>query len=103
MAKASDLSFVLDRPRKGRCFWNVKPSGRYDADCRLGERLALEYLAYEEADVGGPGLLPSIVCDMPRELTGVEIAFLQLVALQARAGRGRAQQIVGHWSGLQAA
>lgn len=29
-----------------RVFWNVRPSGDYEADCITGERLALEYLAY---------------------------------------------------------
>lgn len=91
-----DLSFVKERKRLGRLFWNVTPTGSYSEDCRLGGRLAVEYLAYEEQDDGG-GLLQHIVGDMPRELTGVEIAFLQLVALQAKAARGRARQINEYW------
>lgn len=92
------LSFIQDRKRGGRLFWNVSASGNYTIDCELGGRLAVEYLTYEEQDEGGAGLLQLIVRDMPRDLTGVELTFLQLVALQAKVGRGRARQITEYWS-----
>lgn len=92
------LSFIQDRKRGGLLFWNVRSSGSYASDCELGGRLAVEYLTYEEEDADGPGLLQHIVGDMPRDLTGVEIAFLQLVAFQAKVGRGRARQINDYWS-----
>lgn len=92
------LSFIQDRKRGGCQFWNVTTTGSYTRDCELGGRLAVEYLTYEEQDPDGGGLLQHIVGDMPRDLTGVEIAFLQLVALQAKVGRGRARQINDYWS-----
>ncbi|AVA20652.1 hypothetical protein [Rhizobium sp. NXC24] len=91
---------ALPKAKKGqhnRCFWNVSGTGDYAVDCMIGERLALEYLQYEEDDVGGSGCLNLIVNDMPRPLTGVEHGFLTMVALQARAGRGRARQIFAYW------
>ena len=81
---------TLPKPKRGelpRCFWHVKPSGNYVADCVTGEKLALEYLAFEEEDVGGAGHLPSIVSDMPRALTGIEEGFLSMVSYAARAGQ----------------
>ncbi len=79
----------------------VKSTGDYAADCVTGQRLALEYLAYEEADKGGPGYLPSIVADMPRKLTGIEVAFLGMVAYAAASGAWRARQISAYWDGCQ--
>ncbi|HXW22031.1 MAG TPA: hypothetical protein VEK14_03915 [Rhodomicrobium sp.] len=102
----SMLSFVADRggeassksrrkPQR-RCFWRVDATGDYGRDCKLGTRLALEYLTFEEADRDGGGILQCIVADMPRELTGVEIAFLQMVAFAAAAGADRARRISAH-------
>lgn len=106
------LSFVADRdgktlpkPRKGqtpRCFWHVKSTGDYSRDCDIGEALALEYLAFEEADVGGPGNLQMIVGDMPRQLTGVEIGFLIMVSYAAGAGAGHARQVSSYWDRCRA-
>lgn len=89
------LSFVADRdgkalpkPERGqweRCFWNVRPSGHYAKDCATGRALALEFLAYEAEDEGGPGALQLIVKDMPRDLTGIEIGFLSTVGRAAGA------------------
>ena len=103
----SKLSFVASRDGKtlpkakgyqsGRCFWNVPKTGGSERDDNLGQRLALEYLAYEEADKGGGGHLQDIVGDMPRPLTMVEIAFLQMVSFAARAGAYRARQIAKYW------
>jgi hypothetical protein len=80
------LPFVKDRV-KWRSFWNVKPTGDYEKDCIIGTRLALKYLAYEEADYDGPGSLQLIVKDMPRKLSGVEIGFLTMVSYAARSRR----------------
>lgn len=111
----TSLSFVADRDGKAlpkydrkkdrlpRCFWHVpkiadetKPGG-YTTNSTLGERLALEYLAYEEtSDVGAP-MLANIVCDMPRPLTGVEVGFLQIVGYAASAGAARARRVSKHW------
>jgi hypothetical protein len=96
----ADLSFVGERkkPEAGklpRCFWRVTPSGDYGADCELGQRLALEYLAFQEAADGSS--LQHIVADMPRELTGVEVGFLTMVSFAAGGGAYRARQIAAYW------
>jgi hypothetical protein len=100
----SDLSFVTDT-KHGRFFWSVEPSGDYAPDGELGDRLALEYLAFEEATDHNlsPPLLPIIVRDMPRKHTGVEIAFLTLVCLAASAGANRARQVATYWERCRAA
>lgn len=105
MPEAQYPSFVADRDGKTlplakaglgrRGWWNVKPTGDYVADCKIGERLALEYLEHERR-FGGPDL-PLIVRDMPRELTGIEIGFLTTVSIAAAAGVRRAQQASRYW------
>jgi hypothetical protein len=107
----SKPSFVASRdgktlPRaKGykslRCFWNVATTGDDGQDSKLGARLALEYLAYEEAHHDG-GALQMIVADMPRRLTMIEIAFLQMVSFAAAAGAYRARQIAKYWDEMAA-
>jgi hypothetical protein len=109
----AELSFIADRdgltlPRPTddqlpRCFWNVTPTGDYGRDCKIGRALALEYLAMEEANPGGPGDLPKIVGDMPRPLTGVEVGFLAMVAYAAGAGADRARKIAAYWEEQSAA
>ena len=101
------LSFVADRDGKvlpkptgrqfPRCFWHVKPTGDHIADCRLGERLALEYLAYEEANEGPVCLLQWIVADMPRKLGQIETSFFTTVAYAASAGAQRARYVAAYW------
>jgi hypothetical protein len=108
-----NLSFVAFRDGKtlpkatakqcGRCFWHVKGTGDDSAkDDKLGQRLALEYLAFEEVDIGGGGNLQLIVSDMPRPLTMVEIAFLQMVSFAARAGAFEARRIAKYWDEMNA-
>ena len=80
-----------------RCFWHVQPTGDYHADCKTGQQFALAYLEYEENDVGGCGVLNMIVQDMPREMSGIEHSFLQMVCFQAKAGRGEAKRIARYW------
>jgi hypothetical protein len=106
-----ELSFVASRDGKTlpkatgdqlpRCFWNVAVTGNIRQDDNLGHRLALEYLAFEEADDGG-GNLQLIVSDMPRRLTMVEISFLTMVSLAAAAGAFRARQIAKYWDEMNA-
>jgi len=89
------LSFVKNcrvrRHGRLRNFWHVKPTGDYGADCAIGSKFALEYLKYEETAQPG-GLLQIIVADMPRDLTGIEVAFLATVAYAA----SRARQVIAH-------
>jgi hypothetical protein len=102
------LSFVAMRdgralllPTEGqfpRCFWHVKPTGDLRADDLAGEKLALEYLAFEEADKGGMGNLQLIVGDMPRKLGPIEISFLAMVSYAAGAGRRRAEEAAAYYN-----
>ena len=71
-------------------------------DDELGQRLALEYLTYEERDVGGPGNLQQIVADMPRRLTPIEVMFLTMISYAAGAGAGHARQVAAYWDGCRA-
>lgn len=96
------LSFVAIRnvPRliAGRYWWHVKPTGDYGADCKTGEALALEYLAFEEKDESGAGHLQVIVGDMPRDLTGIEVGFLATVSCAAGAGAWKArEEVSAYW------
>jgi hypothetical protein len=94
----SDLSFVADRKSpRGRCFWHVQSIGDGRDDGKLGERFALEYLALEEADKGGPGYLQLIVRDMPRKHGPIEISFLALISYAADAGADEARRVVAYW------
>lgn len=77
---------------------NVKATGDYALDCEIGQKLALSYLAYEEAnEENRGGHLVGIVAKMPRPLTGVEISFLQIVSFAAAAGADRGRQVVDYW------
>jgi hypothetical protein len=101
------LSFVARRdgralllPTEGqypRCFWHVEPTGDPRADDLAGEKLALEYLAFEEAAKGGPGYLQLIVGDMPRKLGHIEISFLAMVSYAAGAGAQRVRDVAARW------
>ena len=101
------LSFVATRdgralllPTEGqfpRCFWHVEPTGDPRAADLAGEKLALEYLAFEEANKGGGGHLQLIVGDMPRKLGPIEISFLTMVSYAASAGAQRARDIAAYW------
>ncbi|MDG4902799.1 MULTISPECIES: hypothetical protein [unclassified Mesorhizobium] len=106
--KIEELPFIGRRKKDEsgnlrRHFWRVQPSGNYVADCKTGGSLALLYLAFEEADREGHGILGFIVSDMPREFTGIEVGFLQMVAFAASAGAYRARQIDAYWKKAAAA
>lgn len=102
----ASLSFVASRdgktlplPKKdqwSRCFWHVKPTDDWDQGNLIGRRLALEYLAFEEKNVGPP-LLGWIVRDMPPGLDGVQVGFFSLIAHAAAAGASRAREISAYW------
>lgn len=49
-----------------------------------------------------PGVLQMIVADMPREVTGIEVAFLQHMSFAAQAGAWRAHQISAFWASKRA-
>ena len=87
------LPFTAIGLKGWRRFWDVRPTGDYAADCATGGRFGLEYLAYLEANRIGEGCLGSIVREMPRDLSGIEIGFLHAVSNAARAGAWQARQI----------
>jgi hypothetical protein len=96
-----DLSFVSVKAKR-RCFWHVRATGDYLSDGRLGERFALEYLAFEEADKGGAGHLQLIVEDMPRKLGPIEISFLTMISYAAGAGADKARRVSAYWDRCRA-
>ena len=89
------LPFVQDRDGT-RCFWAVEPTGDYTADCRTGQEYALLFLDYSARSEGG-AILQLIVPDMPKEQSGIEIGFLELVSFAAAAGLPRAVSIMDYW------
>ena len=99
------LSFVTDeRPGNGspRCFWNVKPTGDYTADCEKGHELALEAVAFIRQDRSGLSthLLGWIVGDMPRgkEMTDIEVGFLYGFAHMAAHGEASFRRVLAYWA-----
>jgi hypothetical protein len=85
-----------------RCFWNIAGTGDYGQDCRIGQRLALEYLVFEEAQEDGGCHLQMIVEDMPLPLTGVEIGFLVMVSPAASAGAAAVRRVHKYWHEVSA-
>ena len=108
---ADDLSFTRMRPRSEwrgtnllpRCWWSVAPSGDYRADCATGTKMALEYLAYINGEASTGGCLGLIVQEMPRELSGIEVAFLTMLDIAAKAGQARAVRVSAFWDQREAA
>ena len=100
----ASLPFVADRSpcaegEPPRHFWTVTPTGDYGEDCRSGDRYALTYLRFEAALNHNlhPFILPWIVSDMPRELTGIEIGFLTIVDAAAQHGIAEAERLSAYW------
>jgi len=106
----ADLSFVASRGGKQfpqspddqspSCFLYVAGTGDYVQDCKIGERLALEYLDFEEGNKPGNGHLQMIVDDMPHPLTGVEIGFLSMISYAAGAGAAEARRVAQYWHAM---
>jgi hypothetical protein len=80
-----------------RCFWNVQPTGDFEEECKLGQRLAIEYLRYRRTDPHGHGELGFIVRDMPPDHTGVEVAFFHIIDRAAEAGLDAAERLAAHY------
>ena len=97
----ADLSFVKSKCKGRRCFWHFRSIGDYHKDEELGQRVALEYLAFEEADTGGPGRLQLIVADMTR-IGPIEISFLTLISYAAGAGAYKARRVAAYWDSCAA-
>lgn len=114
MAKAeaeyiARLPFVVNRKRaglpegeslSGLCFWHVKPTGSYGADCEIGNMFAIAYLGLR----GGGPPLQWIVLDMieqGRSFSGIEIGFLGLVGKSAAFGGAPATAMSDHITARQ--
>jgi hypothetical protein len=82
-AKLSDLPFVALRPGKGHCFWSVRPTGSHETDLNIGRHFALLYLEY---CARRPLPLIDIIAEMPREITAIEMGFLDIVGDAASVG-----------------
>lgn len=99
----TDLSFVKEGNRKcPRIFWNVKTTGDGEKDSELGARLANEYLEYEATKGAGSPILPLIIRSMPRDLTLIEIAFLENIGRAATSGRHTVQHTADFWAAMRA-
>lgn len=91
--------FASKRPTKAhpghRNFWSVKATGDYNTDCLTGQSYAVQFLTAEEDSDGT--LLQCVAEHMPREFTGVEIGFMQIIGFAAQAGARRGQEIAAYW------
>lgn len=76
------LSFVTDS-EDGRNFWDVKSTGNYECDWKLGSALAAEYLSLVRKQQVTAFMTTSIVNDFPKEKTGIEAAFLSHLTMGA--------------------
>jgi hypothetical protein len=96
-----DLPFVTPEGERPRHFWTVTSTDDYGEDCRTGDRFALTYLRFEAALDHNlePFILPWIIRDMPRELTGIEIGFLTIIDAAAQHGIAEAERLVAYWHG----
>jgi hypothetical protein len=94
------LPFVADRKKPfapgqwPRCFWSVTPTGNYEADCRTGSHYALAYLRYRGTQQVSD--LPTIVKDMPRDITGIEVGFLAMIDYAATYGIAAADDRIAY-------
>lgn len=87
------LSFVSKRKGGGFNYWDVKPTGSYEADCNAGTALAEEYLAFIGAHptYGNGTLLTCIVHAMFDQAkdgdrwSGLHVGFLAGVNRYAMA------------------
>ncbi len=100
----ASLPFVADRSpcaegERPRHFWTVTATDDYGEDCRTGDGHALTYLRFEAALDHNlhPFILPWIVRDMPRELTGIEIGFLTIIDAAAQHGIAEAERLSAYW------
>jgi hypothetical protein len=91
------LPFVKDKSKSGRHFWTVVPTGDFAVDCAIGEKYGLAYLEYLQT-TNITSLMPQILPQMPRKLTGIEVGFFTMVDHAARAGSSAAFDLAAYWS-----
>jgi hypothetical protein len=95
--RSRDLPFVKDNSKGDRCFWNVAPTGDYGVDCEIGHNFALAYLEYLQTP-NTTSLMPQILPEMPRKVTGIEVGFFTMVDHAAKAGSAAAFDLAAYWS-----
>lgn len=71
----------------------MSPNDNRQADVERGRQMALEWLRFCGSKNLGPVLLGWVVGDMPRNLTGLEIGFLNTIGLLA-GNNPHAQEII---------
>jgi hypothetical protein len=76
------LPFVQDLPDGTCSFWVVTPCGDYSLDCALGRQYAYQALEYIRNNDMTP-LLFWIVRDMPKNHSGIEVAFCEVFSYAA--------------------
>lgn len=76
------LPFVQDLSNDTRSFWVVNPCGDYSLDCALGRQYAYQTLEYIRKNDMTP-LLFWIVRDMPKNHSGIEVAFCEVFSYAA--------------------
>jgi hypothetical protein len=83
--------------RKPEAVLRPHPSGDYGNDCETGAGFALELLRWEEEQAGGVSYLAMIIRQMPRDLTGVEVGFLETIGYAAHFGLLQAERRLAYW------
>jgi hypothetical protein len=86
----------------GRCFWSVKPTGKYSADYEQGREYARLVLPFLRYNVGAP-LVSWIIADMVKagERNGLVLGFTRGLADELRDARQTAVQSAGCGGGDQ--
>lgn len=89
--------------RLPRCFWAVKNSSDYGADCTRGREFALDYLDYMASVDANlhPNILPQIVGDFNRPIGGLEIGFMTIIGSAAVSGIQEGSRLASHWSNVE--
>ena len=81
ISRIDALPFV-GRGARGRCHWQVSPSGDYEIDCEQGEAWAHQALDVQSA-ARFPHLIAWVLADMMEKTaatSGLEIGFLSVIA-----------------------
>jgi hypothetical protein len=95
----ADLAPKAQAGSKRRCFWAVQPTGDYNDDCRTGHQFGIEYVRFvaKQRSDGHTGVLLQIVMDMPREHSGVELGFFEIIDIAASRGLFEAERVFSIW------
>ena len=81
----TDLPFVNDDSGEKRCFWDAKYTGSSDEDYAIGEMYAKSAIRYIK-ETNSMFLINWTMRDMPKNLTRLEHAFFNTLAIYAAKG-----------------